>query len=253
MLFLEDKVPALLKAFVNFGNNVGRDADAHMFFSVAIGQGMRIGALELDYAKPVANAPIFDDFLVIPDAIADSTGVKSLTNLTLALNGINPQGLRQTYWTITFKLDEELLAFATDICFEEIAKLQAMVYSSACTYQLITTPALERMFRKGGNPLGLSPELGPLVILQPNTMWNYSLADEKIHAVSKSILDRTNAEAKRRGLHVDYIYMNYASEHQLKEVVPAYGSANHQRLKKIAAKYDPTGVFQTLQPGYFKL
>jgi hypothetical protein len=45
--------------------------------------------------------------------------------------------------------------------------------------------------------------------------------------------------------------MNYASPCQ--DVVSSHGSANKQRLKSIAGEYDPTGVFQKLQPGYFKL
>ena len=49
----------------------------------------------------------------------------------------------------------------------------------------------------------------------------------------------------------DYIYMNYASPYQ--DVIESYGAENKQRLKDIAEEYDPIGVFQRLQPGYFKL
>lgn len=45
--------------------------------------------------------------------------------------------------------------------------------------------------------------------------------------------------------------MNYASQFQ--DVVPSYNATNHARLVSIAEKYDPDGVFQRLQPGYFKL
>ena len=49
----------------------------------------------------------------------------------------------------------------------------------------------------------------------------------------------------------DYIYMNYAS--QFEDVIKSYGAANKAKLKSIEQKYDPQAVFQTLQPGYFKL
>lgn len=49
----------------------------------------------------------------------------------------------------------------------------------------------------------------------------------------------------------EYLYMNYASQFQ--DVVPSYNATNHARLVSIAEKYDPDGVFQRLQPGYFKL
>jgi hypothetical protein len=44
--------------------------------------------------------------------------------------------------------------------------------------------------------------------------------------------------------------MNYASQFQ--DVIASYGPRKN-KLKSIAKKYDPKDVFQTLQPGYFKL
>jgi hypothetical protein len=57
-------------------------------------------------------------------------------------------------------------------------------------------------------------------------------------------------EAERRGRVNGYLYMNYASQFQ--DVIASYGEST-EKLKSIARKYDPTGVFQRLQPGYFKL
>ena len=54
-----------------------------------------------------------------------------------------------------------------------------------------------------------------------------------------------------RGLGVDYLYMNDASRDQ--NPLASYGAANIARLRAIAAKYDPTRVFQTLQHGGFLL
>lgn len=45
--------------------------------------------------------------------------------------------------------------------------------------------------------------------------------------------------------------MNYAGQDQ--DVFAGYGEVNEERLKAVQRKYDPDGVFKTLQPGYFKL
>lgn len=58
-------------------------------------------------------------------------------------------------------------------------------------------------------------------------------------------------EAKARGLYNRFIYVNYAGPYQ--NVIPGYGEENLARLKKVAEKYDPRAVFQTLQPGGYKL
>jgi hypothetical protein len=53
------------------------------------------------------------------------------------------------------------------------------------------------------------------------------------------------------GTYNEYIYMNYARMFQ--DPIAVYDEVNKERLRKIANVYDPTGVYQTLRPGYFKL
>ena len=48
-----------------------------------------------------------------------------------------------------------------------------------------------------------------------------------------------------------WTYLNYADPSQ--DPLGSYGKANVQRLKEVAAKYDPGRVFQDLCPGGFKL
>lgn len=45
--------------------------------------------------------------------------------------------------------------------------------------------------------------------------------------------------------------MNYAALEQ--PVLPSYGQKNLAKLRATSKKYDPLGVWQKLQPGYFKL
>ena len=75
--------------------------------------------------------------------------------------------------------------------------------------------------------------------------------DQGVYRDSAKFIDAVVKEAKRRGLASSYIYMNYASPYQA--VVDGYGSANLKRLRQVADVYDPAQVFQTLQPGGFKL
>lgn len=60
--------------------------------------------------------------------------------------------------------------------------------------------------------------------------------------------EKVTAEAKRKGLDNNYIYMNYAS--QFEDQIGCYGAANIQGLKAVPAKYGPT---INLMPGHFKL
>lgn len=50
---------------------------------------------------------------------------------------------------------------------------------------------------------------------------------------------------------VDWEYLNYADISQ--DPLKTYGEENVEHLRQVAAKYDPTGVFQTRHPGGFKI
>jgi len=68
---------------------------------------------------------------------------------------------------------------------------------------------------------------------------------------ARNIVNRANATAIAQGLSHPFIYENYAALEQ--KVFPSYGAANFAKLKAASKKYDPSGVWQKLQPGYFKV
>ncbi|EXJ71952.1 uncharacterized protein A1O5_04454 [Cladophialophora psammophila CBS 110553] len=252
-VILEDQFDAVVDAFYNVGVNSPQDPNAAQILSFAYAQSadLNLAAADLQYAQPVANAPIFSEYLSIP-AISDTTKVRTLADLTQEFNASNPDGLRETYWAATYKLNKNHTASVRDIFFEELDSIKdAAGLVPAATLQVITEGQLAAMTQNGGNPLGLSASAGPFLLLNMNMMWTNAADDTRILQANKRIIDRTVALAQSMGLYEDYIYMNYASQFQ--DVIASYGSTNKAKLKSTAAKYDPTGVFQTLQPGYFKL
>lgn len=56
---------------------------------------------------------------------------------------------------------------------------------------------------------------------------------------------------KEEGVFHPYKYLNFAASFQ--DPLASYGGIELRRMKKVARKYDPTGVFQTQVPGGFKL
>lgn len=81
--------------------------------------------------------------------------------------------------------------------------------------------------------------------------WTKIVDDTRIMAAAQSIVDRSVAAAKARGLDHPYLYQNYASQKQ--SVFASYGEANLAKLRSISKRYDPDQILQRLQPGYFKL
>ena len=252
-IHLEDQFPAVINAFYNLGLDSATDPNAAQIlsFAYAQAQNLNLAAAALQYTLPVSNATIFAEYMAIPP-IQDTTQVRSLTNLTQDFNAINPAGLRETYWAATYKLHKDHITYIKDVFYHELAAIRDVVgLVPAATLQVITIPQLHNMAKNGGNPLGISPSHGPMLLLNLNMMWTDPTADARVLRTNSRIIDRTVAQARKMGLYEDYIYMNYASQFQA--VIRSYGAANQARLKSIAAKYDPRAVYQVLQPGYFKL
>lgn len=60
-------------------------------------------------------------------------------------------------------------------------------------------------------------------------------------------------DAVAKALNTDdaFLYLNFAGGFQ--NPLASYGDESLEFMKGVAQKYDPTGVFQTLVPGGFKL
>lgn len=81
-------------------------------------------------------------------------------------------------------------------------------------------------------------------------MYGNAGIDDIMKKTGDSLISRSIALGKEMGLWHRFIYQNYAGPGQ--EVFAGYGPENRARLLDIQRKYDPEGVFQRLQPGYFK-
>lgn len=75
--------------------------------------------------------------------------------------------------------------------------------------------------------------------------------DGAIHEAVSSIAEHTRDLAKARGLLLDFILSSFAGPKQ--NVMHSYGEDNVRKMKEVAAKYDPNGVFQKLQNDGFLL
>jgi hypothetical protein len=241
-----------LKAMVNFGNDAPKDPKGALIYTINYALGLFVTAVSLEYADPVAKTPaVFAEFDKL-SWLSSDTKAKPLSQITKEINDANPHGNRDTFWTATYKLDLSLATEIADIFEKEtkkITRVSGLVPS--CIYQVITKGFLENTKKKGGNALGLDLDGGPYLLFQLSYRWKNVADDLTVMKSADTILKAIHVKAKQKGLAVDYLYMNYASEYQ--DVIASYGKENKAKLISIAKNYDPDGVFQILQPGHFKL
>ncbi|KAG6161586.1 hypothetical protein E4U11_003316 [Claviceps purpurea] len=244
---------AINEAFVQFSAQSNSDPYAQVITSYAYSQalGVHVISSALQYGLPTPNPPILRNFTSIPGALANTLRVTDLPGLTNEFNALNPNGFRQSSWTLTVRNTAALMAELVSIYQDEVDKVadtKGLVASVA--FQPLSTEMTKHFAKNGGNALGLAGQ-GPLTLLNVLMSWSNAADDARILPCVESMIDRFRAAAQKMGLDHPFLYQNYASQKQ--NVFEGYGRANLERLRTVSHKYDPEGVWQKLQPGYFKL
>jgi hypothetical protein len=249
-IHLTPDYPKLINAFATMVESAPKDPKAVQILSFAVTAGSPAAQIQLEYLEPVneANPPaILKEYLSLP-AVQVSTLNRTLASDTDMLTNQMPSGHRYSFWAGTFKLNRDFMAWMQALHQSTVGPLPDQ---GSLTFQAFTVPAMTQMSKKGGNALGLDPKDGPLFHCLLYMVWDDASKDDQFNKAALDFMNAAKVEAKKRGVYHRYIYMNYAGPYQ--NVVPGYGEANLAKLKKIAKKYDPSAVFQKLQPGGYKL
>ncbi|KAI3401489.1 hypothetical protein diail_10923 [Diaporthe ilicicola] len=251
-VYTEDEFPNVIDAFVGLIDDSPSDPNAGTWLAWILNDGAKLAGSELWYAKPNGqNATIFSKYNNIT-AVSDDTQNRVLANYTDHVAESNPYGYRECYYAISVKGCRVVAQVAADSFFNEVVAVENVTGANpVMVWQGITKGQLEGMKKNGGNTLGLSVEDGPFYLMVISAWWEDEEDDAAMYRMISAVLEKIKAAAVSEGVQNDYVYMNYASQFQ--DVVSSYGPENKAALKRIATKYDPAGVFQRLQPGYFKL
>ena len=125
-------------------------------------------------------------------------------------------------------------------------------FVTQCLFQPLPKLFGQRSAEAGGNVMGVErQELNGLLFLavaMVRTAEQEALAYPKVKAWVQAVKDF--ATTIDHG-NLKWIYLNYADKSQ--DPLASYGSENVQKMRDVAAKYDPKQIFQKLCPGGFKI
>jgi hypothetical protein len=247
---LPAQYPQLIDAFATMVESATKDPKSVQILSFTMTAGNAAAQLQLEYLEPVdeSNPPAILKKYLDLTPIKTATMNRTLANDTVMLTNQMPGRHRYAFWAGTWKLDRDFMAWMQALHQKTVGPLADQ---GSLTFQAFTVPALSQMSKKGGNALGLSPFDGPLMHTLLYMVWDDASKDDQINQAALDFWNAAKAEAKSRGLYSRYIYLNYAGPYQ--NVIRGYGEANLAKLKSISKKYDPSAVFQKLQPGGYKL
>lgn len=242
---------SIFAAFNNFAIASNTDVDAALIVSAVFYEKQYLFALDIGYAKPIVEPPIFHEFSEIP-SFESTTRITKLTDLTIEINATKPSYFREKYTTFTVCNSPLLQTKIFNIFVEETNLLaNTSGFLNALTNAPVTASVISKFSQRGGNALGISVSDAPLIIIGLSIRRLLASDDAAINQMADNIVSKGTVAAKEMGLDNRYIYQNYASFDQ--DVFAAYGEKNLAKLRAVSRKYDPEGVFQKLQPGYLKL
>ncbi|XXG95653.1 hypothetical protein Hte_001922 [Hypoxylon texense] len=248
---------ALIDAMVNYAERGSlRDPKAALIvtFSHIQHYQMWVSTLIVDHPDPQpdgSHPEIFDEIFNVENAFLDTTRTTSHSNLTAEIANTSPSGSRQSYWTVTTRLDKQLALDILSIFEEETGPIIHLAgFLPSLIFQIIPVSQLQAMTRNGGNALGIGGGEEPLLLINLSPIWTLGSDDGEVLTRTSNTISRIKALARERGLDHPFIYINYASQYQ--DPLAGYGAENMARLIGVSRKYDPDGVFQKLSTGYFK-
>lgn len=181
-----DEMLALNEAFYWFNINHPEDPYGAVILAYVYvpAEGYFISSLDLEYGKPVADAPIFENFTSIP-YVETTLRITNLTALTIELNATQPSGSRETFWAFMVQNDVQLMTdiqglYATHVM--SIANASGLL--PALVFQPISEAMTSQMAKNGGNALGLTTAEGPLTRKTPLPLSFYLHLPCHIHSCS---------------------------------------------------------------------
>lgn len=163
--------------------------------------------------------------------------------------------LSATWFTQTYKNDVRVSLKATQLHADLVDYVKTLVpsgdFMTQCVLQPLPLVILEESAKRGGNILGLDTLTEDAVLLLLTVEVKTAELRETIYPKLKAMNDEITAYAQSLGADLPFQYGNYADSSQ--DPLRSYGEANVKLLRDVAAKYDPTGVFQIKVPGGFKI
>ncbi|GKZ26172.1 hypothetical protein AbraIFM66951_010044 [Aspergillus brasiliensis] len=200
------------------------------------------------YCAPVENPPVFRAFYEIPYLTSFvPPGIRTVYDLVQAVASVNEaEPTIHEFRTMSSRPSLEVYEAIEQAHAEQAEALKDVEGIALTTViQPMSSLAMRETLKNGGSPLGLEPVGQQWFLARAD--WKNLQDEERVRDAVRKIVDAAEFAAKRMGAYLPYKYSNYAAWDQ--DPLASYGTENVRRLKEVARKYDPEGVFQTLQNG----
>ena len=197
--------------------------------------------------------PVLQNFTNIPTTSSTAQG-RSYSAFLEETLVYQDRSFRNTFHATSFVADPAVVRIMNDTLVPAaLSQLRGVAdcYVSG-NLQPISTQWMKAAQAAGGDALALDPADGNVLALNVFVQWSNPADDDLVTAFATDALTEMNKKASAVGLSYPFIYMNDATGGE--QIYQFYGKgASLPKMRKIRQQYDPSGVFQYLVPGGFKI
>jgi hypothetical protein len=236
-------VKAVMAAAVQVEKNMLTD-DKAGFFLTTTPASLVAGMVYRDWPKtrPAAFAP-FDNLKPLSVVTPETNGTEESSALSQTQATIR----YRASGSVAMKTDADLYAKTLTILRDTISA--APNISLVHTFQPVGAPSVAKTKSLGGNLLNVQPVSQSW--LACSATWTDPAYNAKGVEQVQTLVKKLKAAAADAGKALDFDFMNDSNFQQ--SPLKQYGAASVALMNKAAKKYDPEGVFQTLQNSGFLL
>ncbi|KAL8708058.1 MAG: hypothetical protein Q9220_006990 [cf. Caloplaca sp. 1 TL-2023] len=208
----------------------------------------------LFYNAPVSVAPpALVNFTKIPTTVPSTVHKRSYTDFEVETEYSAVRTFRQLFRATSLKSTPPVVNFLYNIYKTKAQTLKPVPgLITSFVYQPLTVDLLKASKATGGDAIDLDPADGPIMAMIINAAWENAADDAYVNGWAKDLFTTVEAQAKTAGYYYPFIFLNDAQADQ--KVLALYGNGTSlPKLKTVAQRFDPNGVFQTLDGGAFKV
>ncbi|KAI5926902.1 FAD-binding domain-containing protein [Camillea tinctor] len=246
--------PEAAGAIVDFTKRVPGDPDTNLVCMLCKLTPEPVTIVAALYANMagVEKPPILDKWLAFPEMWKS---YKKDSILGLLDTTEQARNYYSNWFTLCFKNDASIIMKAAELHDALVEELENHIqdgdFKTQCVFQPLPRSFIQRSIEAGGNVMGLEQHDSDGIIWGLHVMVRTPELETWAFPRLRRAYEGVREFAKSIDGLLSWTTANYA--HPTQEVFQSYGKENVKRIREVALKYDPDGVFQHLCPGGFKI
>ncbi|KAJ3550352.1 hypothetical protein NM208_g25 [Fusarium decemcellulare] len=246
----------IANAMVNFTDNNHNNPEAayliNWTYNPSMSSDVLIAQVMVD-TNGVERPPAFEEALQ-PSELFNDFSIRPVSDM--AETYVLPSGLYNVWFSLTFTNDARIIKKAAELHEIFVRELLETVPAGDLGTQNLFQP-VPRLFAdngviRGGNVLGLDRIEGNSLLWLLSCTVKTAEQEVILHEKSSAFASELENYAKSIDGMREWHYLNYVDPSQ-RDPIQSYGAENVDFLRRVSAKYDPTGFFQKRMKGGFRL